>query len=102
MVPHPLASSTAPKTVLLFRDSMGHHVRNHINRQWISDLFRKVVEIIIILPFALPPVAVVGVVRCEHHQASFVVEDGPVMHFARIPPFPGTMFGIILALRAQP
>ena len=41
-------------------------------------------EVIVIVAFPFPPVAVVGVVRGNHHETAFVVENGAVMDSSNV------------------
>ncbi len=58
-------------------------VKNDVDAQRIGALFGKNLEIIVVLAFALPAVAVVGVVRGDDHDAALVVEPGADVHVRR-------------------
>src|SRR5262245_14479396 len=69
--------------------SMGHGVKDNVNSERVGAFFGKLVEIILVLPFAFPTVAKVGVVANHDHHPAFVVEDGAVVDLAGVRPFPG-------------
>src|SRR5436309_13344591 len=61
---------------------MRHRIEDDIYPERKCDFFGELLEVIFVLPFALPAVAVVRIVRRKHHHSSLVVEDHPMMdHF---------------------
>src|SRR5690349_7740071 len=76
-----------------FRASlMRHRIENDVDGERICDLLREVFEIIMIVALPFPAVAVVGVVRGEHHDPPLVIINGLVMngaHVAVVVGFPG-------------
>src|SRR5438046_9077106 len=83
------------------RSSMRHGVKNNVDRERVGDFLGEMLEVIVIVAFPFPAVAVVGVVRGNHHDAPLVVENGAVVHFGCVRTFPGTMLRVELTLGAQ-
>src|SRR5438309_8996103 len=79
------------------RDSIRHHVKNNVDAQRIGPLFRELTEKIFVLAFALPTIAVVCVVRGDHHDPALIVQDGPHVHLGALfaimvfPGYPGVL-----------
>src|SRR6185437_6966255 len=57
-----------------FRLLMGHEIENNIDAERITALFRELMEKPVVLALAFPGIAVVGIVRGNHHDASLVVQ----------------------------
>src|SRR5205809_1260818 len=64
--------------------SVRHGVENNVDGQRVGDFLREMLEVIVIVAFPFPPVAVVGVVRGNHHETAFVVENGAVMDSSNV------------------
>src|SRR5690349_6523314 len=64
--------------------SVRQRIENYIYPERIRDFLGEVFEIIFVFAFALPTVAVVGVVRGDDHHAALVVVDGLVVHGAGV------------------
>ena len=56
--------------------SVRHGVEDDVDAERIGLLFRELAEVVFVVTFALPAVAVVGVVADDDHHAALVVEDG--------------------------
>src|ERR1051326_363358 len=85
----------------LLGSSMGHRVKDNVDCERVGDFFREMLEVIVIVAFPLPAVAIVGIVRGNHHHAALVVEDGAMVHHGGVRAFPGAMLGIEFALRSE-
>src|SRR5688572_4181630 len=69
-----------PRELCFGSPSMSHRVEDHVDPQRIRDFFGEHFEEILILTFALPAIAIVGIVRGKHHQPPLVVRDHAMMH----------------------
>ena len=57
---------------------MRHHVHHHVDRDGVA-FGRETIEVLHVFAFALPGIRDVGVVRHQHHQPAFFVEDPRVL-----------------------
>src|SRR5439155_13611843 len=60
-------------TARYWKNSVRHQVKNDVDAERIGAFLRELVKEIIILAFALPAVAVVAIVRGDHHDSCLVV-----------------------------
>src|SRR6185295_15350231 len=83
--------------------SVRHRVEDDVDAERISALLGKLAEEILIFLFALPTVAIVGIVAGDHHHMPFLVEQSPNMHitaFFAVVIFPRN--AVVLAVFASP
>src|SRR3954468_7830955 len=59
---------------------MGHQIKNDVYPQWIGDFLGELFEIFAGLAFALPAVADIAIVKCEHGNPLLVIEQGAHAH----------------------
>src|SRR6266700_3260762 len=87
--------------VSIVSGSVGHGVKNDVDGERVGDFLREMLEVVVIVALPFPAVAIVGVVRGNHHHAAFVVEDRAVMHHRRVRTFPGRVLRVEFALCSQ-
>src|SRR5882672_5213821 len=74
--------STAGVARLIMCVSVGHCVEEDVDSERIGRLFSEMLEVIMVVAFPFPTIAVVGVVGGEHHDPAFIIEDGAMMGYS--------------------
>src|SRR5437773_3288154 len=87
--------------VSMLSGSVGHGVKDNVDAERVGNFLRELLKVIVVVAFPFPAVAIVGVVRGDHHHAALVVEDRAVMHDRRVRTFPGCVLGVEFAPRSQ-
>src|SRR6266568_5439208 len=83
------------------QNSVRHRVKDDVDGERVGNFLREMLEVVVVVALPFPAVAIVGVVRGDHHHAALVVEDRAVMHHRRVRTFPGSVLGVEFALRSQ-
>jgi hypothetical protein len=80
---------------------MRHRVEDDIDAEGVCFLFREFAEVKLVLAFALPAIAVVGVMADDDAQAAFVVVDSADVALLRIVALPCDAT-VVLTIGAKP